>query len=361
MMSTIYSEPEVERFLNNFSELHSAREQENRSRLQSLEQEVDQKRRQYELSPKKKPLVPKKAANLDRRVKVELEKKEVEEFVRTVDLEKPIEKANAPKPIKFEDVMKQPIFTPPAETSTPAPKKTPLVKPKPQPKPQVIDFRASLKPARQPAPEPKQKLSIPVLTSTAAKTADNPPPFLGVQLSPTKKTFAAPESKKPEALSKLGALKPAVPVSKKPSETPEALAKLSSLAKAKPAPKPAPPKPEALLMLSSLKKAKEPVPVQKLPPRAKTEPQMGVPLPGLAQPHAFISRAMTEPKKPALDTSEFDKQGRPLEHVTKSRAKGPKRRPPKANKYGDVAATPKKTPPPIRKSSRQVSSSELFI
>ncbi|KAG7931195.1 hypothetical protein KL934_004316 [Ogataea polymorpha] len=340
-MSAIYSEPEVERFLNNFSELHSAREQENRTRLQSLEQEVDQKRRQYELSPKKKPLVPKKAANLDHKVKVELEKKKVEEFVLSVDLEKPIEKPNAPKPIKFEDVMKQPLFTPSVEKSSPTPEKIAVVKPKPQPKP--------------------EKLSVPVLTSTVAKTTDNPPPFLNVQLSPTKKKFSAPQSKEPEALSKLGALKPAAPVSKKPSETPEALAKLSSLAKAKPAPKPAPPKPEALLMLSSLKKTKEPVPVQKLPPRAKTEPQMGVPLPGLAQPHAFVSRAMTEPKKPALDSSEFDKQGRPLEHVTKSRAKGPKRRPPKANKYGEVAVQRKKTPPPIRKPSRQVSSSELFI
>ncbi|KAG7895439.1 hypothetical protein KL925_000148 [Ogataea polymorpha] len=360
-MSAIYSEPEVERFLNNFSELHSAREQENRTRLQSLEQEVDQKRRQYELSPKKKPLVPKKAANLDHKVKVELEKKKVEEFVLSVDLEKPIEKPNAPKPIKFEDVMKQPLFTPSVQKSSPTPEKIAVVKPKPQPKPEVIDFRASLKPAKQPPPQPKQKLSVPVLTSTVAKTTDNPPPFLNVQLSPTKKKFSAPESKEPEALSKLGALKPAAPVSKKPSETPEALAKLSSLAKAKPAPKPAPPKPEALLMLSSLKKTKEPVPVQKLPPRAKTEPQMGVPLPGLAQPHAFVSRAMTEPKKPALDSSEFDKQGRPLEHVTKSRAKGPKRRPPKANKYGEVAVQRKKTPPPIRKPSRQVSSSELFI
>ncbi|KAG7730350.1 hypothetical protein KL933_000145 [Ogataea haglerorum] len=360
-MSTIYSEPEVERFLNNFSELHSAREQENRSRLQSLEQEVDQKRRQYELSPKKKPLVPKKAANLDHKVKVELEKKEVEEFVRAVDLDKPAEKPNAPKPIKFEDVMKQPIFTPPAETSTPAPRKTPIVKPKPQLEQERIDFRASLKPAKHSAPLPKQKLSIPVLASTVEETADKAAPFFGVQLSPTKKTFSAPESKKPEALSKLGTLKPAPPVSKKPSETPEALAKLSSLAKAKPTPKPAPPKPEALLMLSSLKKTKEPVPIQKLPPRAKTEPQMGIPLPGLAEPRHLVPRAMTEPKKPALDMSEFDKQGRPLEHVTKTRSKGPKRRPPKANKYGEAAAQPKKMPPPIRKSSRQVSSSELFI
>ncbi|KAH3670699.1 hypothetical protein OGAPHI_001214 [Ogataea philodendri] len=382
-MSTLYSDRDVDRFLTNFNELHLAREKENRDRLSDLEREVSLKREQYEKSPKKKPLVPKKTKKLGEKVKEELAKKDVEEFLQEMEPQEKEERSQkGPQPIKYEDVVKQKVLTPEwrktvsSAQSTPKPALKPVSKPPPvvvSPKPVAY----TLKPAV------KQTLPIPTIaqsTFVAAKppkSADPPPPFLGVQLSPTRKAAIEPKKEKPEALNQLAFLKPAKPVPQRSTEIPEALSKLSTLAKAKPAPKPVPPKPEALLKFSSLKKVPAESPKPKpsqflLPPRAKTEPQHPVPrgiaLPGLAQPNVFLARASSEPKKPSRDLSSFDTQGQALDHVTKTRAKGPKRRPPKGSSnsnnktYGAVtSATTKKAPPPIRKSSRQVSNSELFI
>ncbi|GME79021.1 unnamed protein product [[Candida] boidinii] len=135
--------------------------------------------------------------------------------------------------------------------------------------------------------------------------------------------------------------------------------------------------------------------------------QMGFALPGLADSSKFgfnmgsntnsggggkLSRSKT------VDNSDLiDKEGQKLTHMTKNRAKGPRRKKlPSSiksineeipitntaitttnnnnnnnnNKYGSIlnntdanngSTIKKKVPPPIRKSSRQVSTSELFI
>ncbi|OWB69119.1 hypothetical protein B5S33_g2850 [[Candida] boidinii] len=117
--------------------------------------------------------------------------------------------------------------------------------------------------------------------------------------------------------------------------------------------------------------------------------QMGFALPGLADSSKFgfntgsnssgkLSRSKT------VDNSDLiDKESQKLTHMTKNRAKGPRRKKlPSSvkhiseeipitntttnnNKYGSIvssnAVVKKKVPPPIRKSSRQVSTSELFI
>ncbi|ODV84163.1 hypothetical protein CANARDRAFT_68322 [[Candida] arabinofermentans NRRL YB-2248] len=254
-----------------------------------------------------------------------------------------------------------------------------------------------------------------------------------------------PPPPKPEALSKLGLLKPTGRVEKTVDQAPlEALAQRSALHKAKPIPRKVSDKPEALLKLSALRsssptKASIPPPSSKLtrddsgssyspPSRAHTAPNsaMGFALPGLAQPERFFklssnasspslgldsSTTIANPKRPkTLDNSDLDKEGQKLKHLTKGRAKGPKRRgkntsnselngeieipavveseevaikqephvesTPAVKKYGEIsnktnvaeavaalaaARNRRKVAPPIRKSSRKVSTSELFL
>ncbi|VEU20466.1 DEKNAAC101391, partial [Brettanomyces naardenensis] len=283
-------------------------------RMSSLEKEVEEKRRQYERSPKKKkvpPIVPKKKAILGEVVKpvndVE-DKNEViclvqpkareddlrspkieresgaDQLARLVDsvnygakYEVPNRNPHEPKPIKYEDVMKVKVWDSRSETTNSKVKEKPSTEKSPVPvnrsKPIIITPRSHTNPNAKVLTSYHRESAAPSLSKNPPRKPLRSEPYpetvevraAKIKMKPTVAPKPKPASS-PEFLSKFKSLQPAPVLAKPEEKIPEALVRRNHLNRPKVGPKPIIGVPEAVSRRNNLNKPKDvPRPEQRIP------------------------------------------------------------------------------------------------
>ncbi|AGO12104.1 AaceriAEL262Cp [[Ashbya] aceris (nom. inval.)] len=192
----------------------------------------------------------------------------------------------------------------------------------------INNLKPALEPSRSPSPNSVAISKLPALAPHSKM--GNPPglPEALTKRSQLTKSHPSPERKPsiPEALTKISMLNKPPPVAAKASDVPEALAKVAKLNKAPPVPKRKISMPEALKKAQELRNNKTHLLLEanlkrKHTPQLDQLSEAG----NVPTPKAFPDRSDSTLSVVRLLTGE-QSQGDKLQHVTKARDRGPRRR-----------------------------------